>query len=174
MAMQGPLLANYSHSFIEQLRSASLPYANSTAGAKRQLPFEDKSRLQRFWVWLKLTVKKQMPWGEAAAQRKQKLWVTLYPTMIFLGQQPQAASEYRGSRYDASQHSLFFVSFLKILLGNDRLPMGITSVLTDRSQVGPMRCVLLRVCCKQRRCWHKFPFPCYDCCPVLLYSANFI
>ena len=102
MAMQGPLLANYSHSFIEQLRSASLPYANSTAGAKRRLPFEDKSRLQRLWVWLKLTVKKQMPWGEAAAHRKQKLWVMFHPTIIshfcrphslLVGQQPQAASQ---------------------------------------------------------------------------------
>ena len=82
MAMQGPLLASYSPSFIEQLRNASLPYAQSTAGLKRQLPFEDKSRLQRFWVWLKLTVKKQMPWGEAAAQRKRKLWVMFHPTTV--------------------------------------------------------------------------------------------
>ena len=80
--MQGPLLANYSHSFIEQLRNASVPYGNSTAGPKRQLPFEDKSRLQRFWVWLKLTVKKQLPWGEAAAQRKRKLVVMLCLTMV--------------------------------------------------------------------------------------------
>lgn len=82
MAMQGPLLANYSHSFIEQLRNASHPYANSSAGLKRQLPLEGKSRLQRMWVWLQLTLKKRMPWGEAAAQRKRKLTVTSHPATV--------------------------------------------------------------------------------------------
>ena len=73
MAMQGPLLANYSQSFIEQLRNAALPYSsNSTVGLKRRLQFEDNSSLQRFLVWLKLTVKKRLPWGEAAAHHKRK------------------------------------------------------------------------------------------------------
>ena len=76
MAMQGPLLANYSQSFIEQLRHASSPYAYSTVGAKKRLSFEDKSRLQRFLVWLKLTVKKRMPLGAAAVHRRRRLMVT--------------------------------------------------------------------------------------------------
>ena len=79
MAKQGPLLANYSQSFIEQLRNASSPYANSTAGLRRQLPFEDKSRLQRFLVWLNLALKKRMPWGAAAAQCKRKHVVICQP-----------------------------------------------------------------------------------------------
>ena len=76
--MQGPLLANYSQSFIEQLRNASSPYAYSTAGAKRRLSFEDKSRLQRFLLWLQLAVKKRMLWGEAAARRRRKHAVILH------------------------------------------------------------------------------------------------
>ena len=73
MAMQGPLLANYSQSFIEQLRNASLPYSSkSTVGLKRRLQSEDNSSLERFLVWLKLTVKKRLPWGEAAAHHKRK------------------------------------------------------------------------------------------------------
>ena len=79
MAMQGPLLANYSQSFIEQLRQASSPYAYSTMGTKRRLSFEDKSRLQRFLVWLQLTVKKRMPWGAAAVQRRRRLMVSSPP-----------------------------------------------------------------------------------------------
>lgn len=74
-AMQGPLLANYSQSFIEQLRNASLPYANSSVGLKQRLHFEDNSRLQRFLVWLKLAVKR-ISWGAAAAHHKRKDLVT--------------------------------------------------------------------------------------------------
>lgn len=74
--MQGPLLANYSQSFIDQLRNASLPYANSSVGLKQRLNFEDNTRLQRFMVWLKLAVKKKMLWGAAAAHHKRKQLVT--------------------------------------------------------------------------------------------------
>ncbi|KAL3135227.1 hypothetical protein ABBQ38_006306 [Trebouxia sp. C0009 RCD-2024] len=76
-AMQGPLLANYSQSFIEQLRNASLPYANSSVGLKQRLHFEDNSRLQRFLVWLKLAVKR-ISWGAAAAHHKRKDLVLRY------------------------------------------------------------------------------------------------
>ncbi|DBA66841.1 TPA: hypothetical protein ACH3X2_001975 [Trebouxia sp. C0005] len=69
---QGPLLANYSQSFIEQLRAASSPYAYSTGGAKRRLSFSHESRLQRLIMWLSLTFKRGVPLGAAAAQRRQK------------------------------------------------------------------------------------------------------
>jgi hypothetical protein len=70
--LQGPLLANYSQSFIEQLRAASSPYAYSTGGAKRRLSFSHESRLQRLIMWLSLTFKRGIPLGAAAAQRRQK------------------------------------------------------------------------------------------------------
>lgn len=70
--LQGPLLANYSQSFIEQLRAASSPYAYSTGGAKRRLSFSHESRLQRLIMWLSLTFKRGVPLGAAAAQRRQK------------------------------------------------------------------------------------------------------
>ena len=70
--LQGPLLANYSQSFIEQLRTASSPYAYSTGAAKRRLSLFHESRLQRFIMWLSLTFKKGMPLGAAAGQRRQK------------------------------------------------------------------------------------------------------
>ncbi|KAL0044703.1 hypothetical protein WJX82_006155 [Trebouxia sp. C0006] len=69
---QGPLLANYSQSFIEQLRTASSPYAYSTGAAKRRLSFSHESRLQSFIMWLSLTFKRGVPLGAAAAQRRQK------------------------------------------------------------------------------------------------------
>lgn len=80
--MQGPLLANYSQSFVEQLRNASMPYANSTVGLKRRLQFEDSSRLQSFLVWLKLTAKKRMLWGAAAEHHKRKQLVTTLLIMV--------------------------------------------------------------------------------------------
>ena len=70
--LQGPLLANYSQSFIEQLRTASSPYAYSTGAAKRRLSLSHESRLQRFIMWLSLTFKKGIPLGAAAGQRRQK------------------------------------------------------------------------------------------------------
>ncbi|KAL3158747.1 hypothetical protein ABBQ32_011475 [Trebouxia sp. C0010 RCD-2024] len=75
---QGPLLANYSQSFVEQLRNASMPYANSTAGLKRRLQYQDSSRLQSFLVWLKLTVKKRMLWGAAGEHHRRKQLVLRY------------------------------------------------------------------------------------------------
>ena len=74
--MQGPLLANYSQSFIEQLRAASSPYAYSTGGAKRRLAFAQDSRLQRVSMWLSVTVKRAMPWGASAAYRRRKFAVS--------------------------------------------------------------------------------------------------
>ncbi len=78
--LQGPLLANYSQSFIEQLRTASSPYAYSTGAAKRRLSFSHESRLQSLIMWLNLTFKKGVPLGPAAAQRRQKSAVSCYPS----------------------------------------------------------------------------------------------
>ena len=78
--LQGPLLANYSQSFIEQLRSASSPYAYSTGAAKRRLSFSHESRLQSLIMWLSLTFRKGVPLGAAAAQRRQKSAVSCYPS----------------------------------------------------------------------------------------------
>ncbi len=78
--LQGPLLANYSQSFIEQLRTASSPYAYSTGAAKRRLSFSHESRLQSFIMWLSLTFKRGVPLGAAAAQRRQKSAVSCCPS----------------------------------------------------------------------------------------------
>ncbi len=86
---QGPLLANYSQTFIEQLRAASSPYAYSTGGAKRRLAFSDESRLQRLTMWLRVTLKKRMPWGAAGAYRRRKFVVS------FLQSAVSACTEFR-------------------------------------------------------------------------------
>ncbi len=86
--LQGPLLANYSQSFIEQLRTASSPYAYPTAVAKRRLSFSHESRLQRFIMWLSLTFKKGVPLGPVAVQRRQKSAVSCDPSASISPFQP--------------------------------------------------------------------------------------
>ena len=83
--MQGPLLADYSQSFIEQLRAASSPYSPSTAGARRRLPFAQESHLQRLSMWLSVTFKQRLPWGAAAAQRRRKFMVSILSWNSMLG-----------------------------------------------------------------------------------------
>ena len=82
--MQGPLLANYSQSFIEQLRAASSPYSPSTAGARRRLPFAQESHLQRLSMWLSVTFKQRLPWGAAAAQRRRKFMASFLVKQLLL------------------------------------------------------------------------------------------
>lgn len=76
---QGPLLANYSQSFIEQLRAASSPYGYSTAGNRRRLSFSHESRLQRLFMWISVTFKRGSPLGAAATHRRRKFAVSPDP-----------------------------------------------------------------------------------------------
>ena len=99
--LQGALLANYSPTFIEQLRAASSPYrasspykssspySFSTRGPrppKRQLPFSapfsQGSHSQCMLIWLKRTIKRAWPWGAGADYRHHRTLVGLLTASV--------------------------------------------------------------------------------------------